>query len=82
VVLAWERKVMGEDFSYSLKEGCARRSLETLMDYQVQQGILDKKPDVNPVPRTYVRGFGAMPFRVQNNHPDPKIFGRWCLCSP
>jgi 4,5-dihydroxyphthalate decarboxylase len=41
---AWERKVMGEEFSYSLKEGCARRSLEMLMEYQVQQGILDKKP--------------------------------------
>ncbi len=43
---AWERKVMGEDFSYSLKRGCARRSLETLMEYQVQQGILDKKPEI------------------------------------
>ena len=41
---AWEKKVMGEEFSYSLKKGCARRSLETLMEYQVQQGILDKKP--------------------------------------
>ena len=37
---------MGEDFSYSLKHGCARRSLETLMEYQVQQGILDKKPNI------------------------------------
>ncbi len=44
---AWERKVMGEEFSYSLKEGCARRSLETLMDYQVQQGILDAKPAID-----------------------------------
>jgi 4,5-dihydroxyphthalate decarboxylase len=43
---AWERKVMGEDFSYSLSAGCARRSLETLMEYQIQQGILDKKPGV------------------------------------
>jgi 4,5-dihydroxyphthalate decarboxylase len=43
---AWERKVMGEEFSYSLREGCARRSLETLMGYQVQQGILDKIPDI------------------------------------
>src|SRR5919106_314794 len=41
---AWEKKVMGEEFTYSLKKGCARRSLETLMEYQVQQGILDKKP--------------------------------------
>ena len=37
---------MGEEFSYSLKEGCARRSLETLMEYQIQQGILDKKPAI------------------------------------
>jgi len=37
---------MGEEFSYSLKQGCARRSLETLMEYQVQQGILDKIPDI------------------------------------
>ena len=43
---AWEREVMGEEFSYSLKEGCARRSLETLMEYQIQQGILDKKPAI------------------------------------
>jgi 4,5-dihydroxyphthalate decarboxylase len=42
----WERTVMGEEFSYSLREGCARRSLETLMDYQIQQGILDRKPDI------------------------------------
>ncbi|HEY7164776.1 MAG TPA: hypothetical protein VIB79_09465, partial [Candidatus Binatia bacterium] len=39
----WEREVMGEDFIYSLHEGCARRSVETLMEYQVQQGILDTK---------------------------------------
>jgi 4,5-dihydroxyphthalate decarboxylase len=43
---AWERKVMGEDFSYSLRKGCARRSLETLMEYQVQQGILEGKPGI------------------------------------
>jgi 4,5-dihydroxyphthalate decarboxylase len=43
---AWEREVMGEEFCYSLKEGCARRSLETLMEYQVQQGILDRKPKI------------------------------------
>jgi hypothetical protein len=36
--------VMGEDFEYSLNRGCARRSFETLMDYQVQQGILDRRP--------------------------------------
>jgi hypothetical protein len=43
---AWEKEVMGEEFSYSLKQGCARRSLETLMEYQVQQGILDKIPEI------------------------------------
>lgn len=43
---AWERQVMGEEFSYSLSEGCARRSLETLMAYQVQQGILEKIPEI------------------------------------
>lgn len=51
---AWERKVMGEEFVYSLRAGCARRSLETLMEYQVQQGILDKKPNIEDlfVPET------------------------------
>ena len=44
---AWEKEVMGEDFQYSLKTGCARRSLETLMEYQVQQGILDRKPKID-----------------------------------
>lgn len=43
---AWERKVMGEEFSYSLKKGCARRSLATLIEYQIQQGILDQRPDI------------------------------------
>ena len=43
---AWERKVMGEDFYYSLKKGCARRSLATLIEYQIQQGILDSKPEI------------------------------------
>jgi 4,5-dihydroxyphthalate decarboxylase len=43
---AWERQVMGEDFAYSLTRGCARRSVETLLEYQVQQGILDKKPAI------------------------------------
>ena len=43
---AWELNVMGEEFLYSLKKGCARRSLETLMEYQVQQGILDEKPKI------------------------------------
>lgn len=44
---AWEKEVMGEDFQYSLKRGCARRSLETLMDYQIQQGILERKPNID-----------------------------------
>ncbi len=40
----WEREVMDDDpFSYRL-DSCARKSLETLMEYQVQQGLLDKKP--------------------------------------
>ncbi len=43
---AWEKKVMGEDFYYSLKKGCARKSLETLIEYQIQQGILDQRPDI------------------------------------
>jgi 4,5-dihydroxyphthalate decarboxylase len=43
---AWERQVMGEEFFYSLKKGCARTSLDTLMEYQVQQGILDQKPKI------------------------------------
>lgn len=42
----WERKVMGEPFAYSLKKGPALRSLATLMEYQLQQGILDQKPDI------------------------------------
>jgi hypothetical protein len=43
---AWERQVMGEEFLYSLKKGCALTSLNTLMEYQVQQGILDQKPKI------------------------------------
>lgn len=43
---AWELKVMGEPFAYSLKKGPARKSLATLIEYQIQQGILDKKPDI------------------------------------
>ena len=52
---AWEKEVMGEDFQYSLKTGCARRSLETLMEYQVQQGILDRKPNIDDLfaPETF-----------------------------
>jgi len=44
---AWEREVMGEEFRYSLREGCARRSLETLLEYQIQQGILEQKPNID-----------------------------------
>ncbi len=43
---AWEKEVMGKEFTYSLNQGCARRSLETLMEYQVQQGILDRMPEL------------------------------------
>ena len=52
---AWEREVMGEEFSYSLKAGCARRSLDTLMDYQIQQGILERKPELEELffPETF-----------------------------
>ncbi len=41
----WEREVMGEPFIYSLNKGCARKSIETLIEFQVQQGILDEKPE-------------------------------------
>ena len=38
---------MEEEFEYSLIRGRARRSVETLMDYQIQQGILEqKKPEI------------------------------------
>jgi 4,5-dihydroxyphthalate decarboxylase len=43
---AWERKVMGGPFEYSLNRGPARKSLETLFTYQVQQGISDQKPEL------------------------------------
>jgi 4,5-dihydroxyphthalate decarboxylase len=43
---AWEKKVMGGEFAYSLNKGPARKSLETLFTYQMQQGISDKKPDL------------------------------------
>jgi 4,5-dihydroxyphthalate decarboxylase len=43
---AWEKKVIGEDFYYSLKKGCGRKSLETLIEYQIQQGILGRRPDI------------------------------------
>jgi 4,5-dihydroxyphthalate decarboxylase len=43
---AWEKKVMGGEFQYSLNRGPARKSLETLFTYQIQQGISDKKPDL------------------------------------
>ena len=43
---AWERKVMGGPFEYSLKRGPARKSLETLFAYQIQQGISDSKPEL------------------------------------
>lgn len=43
---AWEKKVMGGEFVYSLNRGPARKSLETLFTYQIQQGISDEKPDL------------------------------------
>jgi 4,5-dihydroxyphthalate decarboxylase len=43
---AWEKKVMGGEFAYSLNKGPARKSLETLFTYQIQQGISDQKPDL------------------------------------
>jgi len=43
---AWERKVMGGEFAYSLNKGPARKSLETLFTYQIQQGISDERPDL------------------------------------
>ena len=40
----WEREVIEDDpFSYKL-DSCTRKSLETLIEYQFQQGLLDKKP--------------------------------------
>ncbi len=40
----WEREFIGDDpFSYRL-DSCARKSLETLIEYQVQQGLLDQRP--------------------------------------
>lgn len=43
---AWERKVMGGEFVYSLNRGPARKSLDMLFTYQIQQGIADEKPDL------------------------------------
>ena len=40
----WYREVIGEDpFSYRLDD-CARKSMETLIEYQLQQQLLDKRP--------------------------------------
>ena len=43
---AWEKKAMGGEFEYSLNRGPARKSLEMLFTYQIQQRIADKKPDL------------------------------------
>ena len=40
----WEQEVMGEPFRYSVNKGCARKSLEVLIQFQMQQGILEEKP--------------------------------------
>ncbi len=53
---AWEKKVMGGAFEYSLNRGPARKSLETLFTYQIQQGIADKKPDLESLFYPQVRG--------------------------
>ena len=37
---------MGEELAHSLKKGPARRSLATLIEYQIQQGILDEKLEI------------------------------------
>ena len=44
-------------------------------------GIVDPSPftraEVNPVPRTYVRGFGALPLQGGRNiHPVPTVLDR------
>lgn len=42
----WYREAIGEDpFSYRL-DLCARNSLETLIEYQIQQGLLNERPIV------------------------------------
>lgn len=43
----WMRGLVGHDpYGYRL-DPCARRSIETLIGYQMQQGLLSFKPDVN-----------------------------------
>ncbi|MCZ6548944.1 MAG: hypothetical protein O6837_12640 [Deltaproteobacteria bacterium] len=40
----WLRDLVGDDpFSYLL-DSCAKKTLETLIDYQVQQGLLRQRP--------------------------------------
>jgi len=42
----WMTSFLGHDpYAYAL-DPCTRRSIETLMEYQVQQGLLPRKPDV------------------------------------
>lgn len=43
----WLRDLVGDDpFSYLL-DSCAKKTLETLIDYQVQQGLLRQRPFLN-----------------------------------
>ncbi len=43
----WLRDLVGDDpFSYLL-DPCAKKTLETLIDYQVQQGLLSQRPFLN-----------------------------------
>ena len=43
----WLRDLVGDDpFSYLL-DSCAKKTLETLIDYQVQQGLLKQRPVLN-----------------------------------
>src|SRR5258706_5055768 len=43
---AWERQVVAGEFGFSLQRGPAPKYLVTVLPYQVQNGILDKKPEL------------------------------------
>jgi len=43
----WKQEAMGEVFSYSLIRGCAWRSIEVLMEYQMQQGIIERPAKID-----------------------------------
>ena len=43
----WMKEFVGDDpYGYRL-DPCARRSIDTLMEYQMQQGLLSSKPDLD-----------------------------------